>query len=384
MKPELLAINIQYFHKILNWKNIKYDFVGNILKVDGFKEYNKLVDVNSIFSTYPFGELVDRTNSVQLPFKYKILREWKIPKESLTFDEVIRKRVTELISYGEKINVCWSGGIDSTCMLVGFLKHADNLNQIRVLYSPFSTYENREFLELLHRDYPEVETLDISGTVYMNTYFDGIMVNGHCGDEFASSLDDSFYDKVGGDRLYQSWKDYFYNETKDNSLIEFCESYFIKAGKPIETLLDARWYFYASNKSQVFQIADNAFLNNQKDSLIENTIGFYDTYDFENFMYFNPHLIIEDRHNYKTHKNFMKKYIYQFDKNRDYLLNKSKSNSVQFVWYTMKKICMLDVRYIAKLSDNTIISTPNLPFFSKIEFNKIYGDRLDYLFNEPK
>jgi hypothetical protein len=382
VKPELLETNVQYFHRILDWKNIKYEFAGNLLKIEGFADYNNMVSINSVFSSYPFGELVDRTKSIKLPFKFKVLREWKVPTSFLPFDEVVKKRVDELLATNKKINICWSGGIDSTCMLVGFLKHAPNLDQIRVLYSPFSIYEHREFLELLHRDYPQVETLDISGTVYMDTHFDGIMVNGHCGDEFVSSLDESFYDKVTGDWLYQPWKDYFYNETKDSSLVEFTENYFTKAGKPIENLLDARWFFYASNKSQVFQIADNAFRNNQKDALIEDTVGFYDTYDFEDFMYFNPHLIIEDRFNYKTHKNFMKRYIYQFDKNEDYFINKSKSNSTQFNWYTAKKICMLDARYIAKLSDSTIIKTPNLPFFSKKEFDRIYGNSLDYLFNE--
>jgi hypothetical protein len=215
----------------------------------------------------------------------------------------------------------------------------------------------------------------------MDNHFDGLMLNGHGGDEFVSSLDDSFYEKVGGDGLYKSWKDYFREQNQD-SLIEFSENYFSNAGKPIETLLDARWWFYASSKSQVFQIADNFFLTNQKDTKIEDTIGFYDNYEFEAFMYFNPELIIENRHDYRTHKNFMKKYIFEFDKNENYFVNKSKSNSIQFAWYTLKKIIMRDMRWIARLSDSTIIKTPNLPFFSKKEFDSLYGDSLDYLFNE--
>jgi hypothetical protein len=132
----------------------------------------------------------------------------------------------------------------------------------------------------------------------------------------------------------------------------------------------------------VFQIADNFFLTNQTDTKVEDTIGFYDNYEFEAFMYFNPQLIIENRYDYRTHKNFMKKYIFEFDKNEDYFVNKSKSNSIQFAWYTLKKIIMRDMRWIARLSDSTIIKTPNLPFFSKKEFDSLYGDSLDYLFNE--
>lgn len=383
MKPELLAINPQYFHKILNWKNVQYDFVGNLFKVNGFKDYNNLLDINSVFSSYPFGDLVDRTSTIKLPFKFKVLRDWKIPESCSSFDDLMHSQVMKHVCTNKKLNLCWSGGIDSTSMVVAFLKHAPDLKQLRVVYSPFSVYENREFLELLNRDYPEIEKLDISGDVYMDNHFDGILLNGHGGDEFVSSLDDSFYDKVGGDGLYKPWKDFFYKENKDNSLIEFAENYFSKAGKPIETVLDARWWFYASSKSQVFQITDNVFLANQKNTSINDTVAFYDNIEFESYMYFNPHLIIEDRYNYKTHKNFMKKYIFEFDNNSDYFKNKAKSNSLQFAWYTLKKVCMLDLRWIAKLSDGSAISTPNLPFFSKREFEKIYGSDLDYLFNEP-
>ena len=382
MEIGLLATNPQYFSKILNWKNINYEFVGNLYKIDGFKNYNNLLDINSVFSTYPFGEIIDRTKSTNMPFKYKVLRDWKIPTSCLSFEDLMYNQVMWHVCSNKKINLCWSGGIDSTTMLVAFIKHAPDLSQLRVIYSPFSVYENQKFLEMLHKNYPQVETLDISGTIYLDTNFDGIFINGHGGDEFAGSLDDSFYDRLGGNGLYRPWKDYFQEQGK-TELIEFCENNFAKSGKQIETVLDSRWWFYASNKSQVFQISDNIFLTNQQNVKVEDTIAFYDNYDFESFMYFNPQLIIEDRHNYKTHKNFMKKYIFDFDKNEDYFINKSKSNSLQFAWYTIKKTYMLDMRWIARLADSSIIKTPNLPFFSKKEFDRIYSNSLDYLFNEP-
>ena len=48
MEIGLLATNPQYFSKILNWKNINYEFVGNLYKIDGFKNYNNLLDINSV------------------------------------------------------------------------------------------------------------------------------------------------------------------------------------------------------------------------------------------------------------------------------------------------------------------------------------------------
>lgn len=382
MKPLLLSVNLEFFHKILNWKNIEYELVGNLIKVKGFDDYNRIIDINSIFSSYPFGHPIDRTNTIHAPFKYKVLREWKIPTTPISFDDVVKNRVEYYNAKDCKLNLCWSGGLDSTCMLVGFLKYSNDLSKLRVIYSPYSEYENRNFLELLKRDYPQVELMDISGTVYLDTVFDGMFINGHCGDEFTSSLDDSFYERVTGDGLFSSWKDYFYAQTLDTSLVEFAENYFQKSGKQIDTLLEARWWFYASNKSQVFPITDSLFTSNQSDYNVDNTQGFYDTYDFESYMYFNTDQIISNRYDYKTHKQFMKEYIYAFDHNEDYYINSRKNNSRQFGIYTRKKICMTDSRWIAKLDDSTIIRTPNLPLFSRLEFERLYGNSLDYLFNE--
>lgn len=378
MKPELLATNVQYFNKVLNWKNIDYTMVGDLFRIKGFDEYNKLIDINSAFSTYPFGEIVDRNKTTHQPLKFKVLRDWKKPTSCLTFDEIIERRVKEIVGYGKKINICWSGGIDSTTLLVGFLQHAPH-DQLRVIYTPYSVYENRAFHELLENKFSNVELLDISGDVYIQHKFDGIFVNGHGGDEHVASLDKSFYEQLGP-KVTSSWKDYFVDKNID---VEFAEKFFAESGKTISSILEARWYFYTRCKAQVFPVNDNFFLNNQLDNRVENTMGFFDCDEFESFMYFHPELLLENPNDYKSHKQFMKNYIYRFDGNPEYLNDKEKTNSLQFVIYTRKKLVMLDFRYVALLSDSTTVRTPNLPFFSKKEFENIYGNSLDYLFNEP-
>ena len=55
------------------------------------------------------------------------------------------------MSSQKKINLCWSGGIDSTCMLTAFLKNTLHIDQLRVLYTPFSVYENRDFFNYLNK-----------------------------------------------------------------------------------------------------------------------------------------------------------------------------------------------------------------------------------------
>lgn len=369
MKPLLLAVNRPHFFKLLGWKNIAYDAVGSIAMVKDFDEYNHLIHLNSLFSTFPRGDPVDRTQTIKGPFNFGVLRPWAPPIESVSFEQTMHNRVTEFVTTNQQLNLFWSGGIDSTCLVAGFLKNTTHLDQLRVLYTPFSVYENREFFEYLQTNYPTLDMVDISGDVYIDTVFDGIMINGHGGDEFTASLDESFFDTVGHSGLHKPWQDL----VTDPTLQEFCTEYFALAGRPIETVLEARWWFYALTKSQVY---------NPQDSMLTNatTSAFFDCKQFEDYMWHNTHKIIEGE-SYNTYKQFMKQYIYSLDRNDSYLTAGKKTNSPQLIWYRDKKLTLLNQYWIALLTDNTVIKTPSLPLFSKLEFDRTYGDSLDYLFN---
>jgi len=93
MKPLLTAINPQYFYQILDWRHQAYDKVGGIAKIKGFDHYNHLVDINSLFSTHPFGDPVDRTQTVKQPFAFAVPRPWQKPEKSSNLGEVLQKIV---------------------------------------------------------------------------------------------------------------------------------------------------------------------------------------------------------------------------------------------------------------------------------------------------
>ena len=369
MKPLLSIINPSFFYRILDWQNKPYQLIGSLAKVEGFDRYNNLIDLNSIFSSNPSGDPVDRTQTVTGPFAFAVQRPWQAPVIKQTFDEVMAQRVDYYVGTGEKLNLCWSGGIDSTCLVAGFLKHTTHLDQLRVLYSPFSVYENREFFEYLKTNYPALDMLDISGDVYLETAFDGIMINGHGGDEFTASLDESFFDAVRYNGLHKPWQSLI----TDTTLQEFCTEYFALAQRPINTVLEARWWFYAATKSQVFCPRDSVF------TTTASTSAFFDCQAFEDYMWHNIDQVI-DHDNYASYKQFMKQYIHCFYANDQYLKLASKVYSPQFARYTQKKTELLNQQWIAYLSDRTVIRTPNLPLFSKREFKNTYGDSLEYLF----
>jgi len=369
MRPLLSLINPKYFYRILDWQHKPYELAGSLAKVQEFDHYNNLIDLNSIFSTFPAGDPVDRTETVTGPFAFAVQRPWQPAQAKQDFSEVIALRVNYYLNTGKKLNLCWSGGIDSTCLVAGFLQHTAHLDQLRILYSPWSVYENREFFEYLKTNYPALDMLDISGDVYLETVFDGIMINGHGGDEFTASLDESFFDTVGYQGLHQPWQSLI----TDPTLQEFCTEYFALAQRPIDTVLEARWWFYAATKSQIFAPRDSVFATNA------TTSAFFNCQEFEDYMWHNIDQVI-DNNNYISYKQFMKQYIYRFWPNDNYLKLARKVSSLQFVLYTRKKTELLGQQWIAYLSDGTAIRTLNLPLFSECEFKNTYGDSLEYLF----
>jgi hypothetical protein len=383
MKPQplLASVNYQYFPKLLHWKNIQHQRVGSLAKISGFDDYNYLIDINTIFSTRPMGDPVDRTCTVRPPLNFRVLRPWKPPTKVQSIHQVFESRVKYYTDKNCQIDLFWSGGADSTSMVVAFLKHAPNLDQIRLVYSPFSLYENRDFFEYATKTFPALRTVDISGDVYLTSNFDGVVVTGHGGDEFTASLDQSFFDKVGADGLYQPWKDLFYKESKDQQLIDFCEQYFSKSQREITTVLEARWWFYAATKSQVFAPRDMSFLLNQPGVSLGQFGAFFDCDEFEDYMWHNTNHIFEPGGGYNTYKKFLRQYVFEFYPDLNYLENSSKITSSQFNFYRSKKIELLDIRWICLLEDASVVRTKNLPLLSKKEFDAAYGTSLDYLFN---
>lgn len=382
MNPLLVSTNPGFFKKILAWHNIQYQPTGNLFKFKNFNSYNNMIAINEIFSSSPTHQPIDRTGLVHSPINYYLDRPWIIPTHQLTLDQALHERVNNLLKTKHTVNLCWSGGIDSTTMVTAFLKHAPDKKQLRILYSPHSTYEHPGYLAFL-KTFSDIELVDTSGTIYLNSKFDGIFVTGDGGDELMGSLDSSFFEKYGYDSLFKPWLDFFHQTHADSDFIEFCERHFAQAGRPITTVLEARWWFYTTckNTSVLYDSRLPYFLDYDSFN-IKGLHGFFDCNEFENFIYWNTDKIINSSE-HCTWKQIFKDYCCEFDGFADWATTKAKFNSIQLSGYTLKKILLNDQRWIMILEDGTRIATPNLPFLTEKDYRNTYGHQLDYLFNEP-
>lgn len=374
----ILQTNPNYFSKILDYHGISYTPhpPGDFLYIDGFPEYNFLHDINAVFSTRPSGNVMDRTKTTKSPFNFCIERPWKLPTDQrLSIDDCFLRTVRNLEASRSKINILWSGGIDSTAVVVGFLKHSTNLSQIRVLYTIMSIKENPNFfMSLAART--DIELVEIGGDVYLTQNFDGVFVNGDGADDLTASLDDSFFDEVGFAGLIQDWQSLFYRKNPDSDFIDFCQWHFEQSGTQISTVLEARWWFYTNSKIFKFPALASGLLRFDQPL----AIGFFNNDDFEEFMFFNIDKIILSE-DYRTYKSILKEYIFDYDHNQEYFSNKTKVNSTHIQTYQEKLIALKNRHYIMLLGNGTRIRTDNLPFLSETEYRNKYQNSLDYLFN---
>jgi len=377
MDPLIYKFSTSFQKKLCSYHGINCVPVSSTstqFKVDGFNEYNYLIDINHIFSSSPSGDIVDRTSSVVLPFNMFVHRPWKNNHVLKTLEKCFEDRVRYLEKQGP-INLFWSGGIDSTSVLVAFLKHSKKLDQVRVLYSTYSVKENPNFyLHLLN--IPDIEMVEISGDYYLDQNLDGIFISGDGIDDLTASLDESFIKKHSWQYLQMPWQDLYYKSIKDDKFLEFCEKFNELSNRPIKTVLEARWWFYTNCKIQKFPIETSSILNDHQPL----AVGFFDNYDFEHYMSHNIEKIMPEK-NYQSYKQIFKDYIFEYDHDKRYRTKKKKTSSLQLPYYTAKKLALKNTNYILLLSNGQRIRTQNLPLLSEREYRNTYRDSLNYLFN---
>jgi len=374
---QLITLNDEYLIRIVEFEGRLLSRNGDLPCIDGHPGYNNIVKINSVFSSFPKFLPVDRTLLTKTPFNMVVPRPWVTPTTQLTLPEAMAARVKQITANSDNVNLMWSGGIDSTAMVSAFLQNCDDLSQLRILYSPWSTYEHPDYFEFL-KTFSDLELVDISGDRYLDWDFDGVTVTGDGGDELMASLDQSFVETHGWDILYAPWQDFFYKIYPDDNFIEFCNNHFLQAGRDITTVLEARWWFYASCKSRSILDTKYTLLFDQDKFDINSLLGFYDSNEFESYIFWN----IEDcilSSEYATWKQVLKDYSLEFDGLKNWAVNKTKAHSSQPLMYSRKKLLLKNQNWLALLDDGTRISTPSLPLLTKAEYNKL---NLKWVFND--
>jgi hypothetical protein len=305
-----------------------------------------LVRLNSVFST----SSVYSTGYANHPRYYKFKQQ--LPFEPITefdlssskpLDDVVATRALYIILQNRPLKVFWSGGIDSTLTTAAILANADYKDQISIYHTCESIRENPHFYDyILKHNVKTVMWSDYWGVPFEPN---DIVVTGTSSDEITGSLDDSFY-YTYQDQLSLPWQTHFEQRGFSN-LIDRCQELFAQSHAPIETVFDARWWFY-------FYIRQPYYARRDWDVNLENdfssaVVQFFNCPDFDAWAAHNKSTLVGPK--YSDYKKPFKQATSVYWNNTDYINNKEKVNSYITSIWIRKKIALLNQHYLFIYAD---------------------------------
>jgi len=284
----------------------------------------------------------------------------EIPKNyNITFEEVVNHRALELWNMDKPIRLWWSGGIDSTCALVALLNTRRLGDELIVYLSDKSVEEYPEFYDKLINMGISFQWHDSDNYIFDNVEnWNGktINVNGGGGDELFLSIGSNQF-RPAGDRLddktfnltevFEIKDTHWSNVTTNEELLYVIHDYIAISPYDVKTCWELIWWLSRTIDDLSSKYMSPKFLEDPSVYSLEHS--FFYSKEFDLWTLANPHA----GHNgtLESYKWPLKKIIYDFDKNEDYLYHKQKMASLPYTWegrqdFVRNKIIYEDGTYI--------------------------------------
>lgn len=306
--------------------------------------------------------IVDRTNTIRLPVATTSLFPMpKLRPFSKTYEELCDARASELLARADsldvKIYVSWSGGIDSTLVLISLLKQATPKQKERlvVILSEESITENPRFWEdHIHGKLQVDSAVLFSYRLGTND----ILVDGEHNDQlFGSDMVAKLINKFGAGVLHKPYsRDTFFSlfgaglpdTSTTNFYLDLFERLMAASPTPITTNFLYLWWINFALKWQVVHLRRllhvaprNVHIMTQE-YLDTRYVHFFGTEDFQMWSLTNPDKRIKDR--WDTYKWPAKDVIYDYTKDSEYRDHKTKRGSLRSLLMQQHSYSFIDDR----------------------------------------
>jgi len=297
---------------------------------------------------YSYPPIFDRTDTIKLPISVRSI--YSIPKFQVftkTFEEVCDDRAREVLDYSErkkkKIYIFYSGGIDSTLVMVSLLKNASKSQKknMIVLLSDHSINENPKF----YNDYIGGK-LSVESSLNFSYRLgeDSIFLTGEHNDHlFGSVWVKDLMETYGNDIVSKPYDTNllvdFFNMKEDNAeMNKFWVGKFQEIVKksPVQIVnfFDFFWWIGFALRWQGFVMYPLlSIVCKTSDRVVSeeyfknNYLTFFGTDDFQLWSMNNMDKKIKDT--WKSYKWICKDIIYEYTKDADYRDNKIKIASMK-------------------------------------------------------
>lgn len=293
-----------------------------------------LIDDHRILISSNNSMFYDRSETINIPIKIK--NQFPIPSIptnfNKTYDDICEETAIKIIDkskkQNKKIRVMWSGGIDSTLIVVSFLK-LGAYDQLEVLLSYESILENLDFYK--NHLLGKVKMLPANRMKFLYTN-DSILVGGEYNDQLlGSNLLPIFFKYYTSEDLFSSLnldkisKTFQPNKNKNRWLDIYLE--IIKHSPvDIKTNLDFHWYINFCCKWQGLYYRLASYFDMETD--FENYLHFFQSEDFQIWSMLNHQ---QNFSCWEDYKKISKIIIRNFDKNDNYYNKKIKLESLTFL-----------------------------------------------------
>lgn len=308
--------------KILYCDTKTFDLLSNNSKI-----CRSWKDICGIIHTHQLG--IDRTNK-QLNFDeldfYAPAFDYEITNDSL---EMCLMKNTEYFNKmpGNKI-LMWSGGIDSTAMLVSFIK-SGYIKDYKIAYTDTSIEEYPQFFEKHIKKLNCYKSDAKNFESFINKLIDGGKNNiiggfGHSIPNYENCIKNNLYLNDSSSKVFNLLK---YDESKDLLIYNFS-----KCPVEIETVDDAYWFIrliYEFNKSKY-----KFGLITDKAEHYKNCHSYYSLSPYLSWEISNRNLITRKSFQDPWDKKHLKEFIFDFTKDEYYFNTKQQTNSVKLSFGT--------------------------------------------------
>jgi len=297
----------------------------------------------SLLAKYFGSPLFDRTRTIDAGFKYEILDKIEFwPSKQLSFDEICEQVagdiIKEAIEKKIKIQILWSGGIDSTVALIAIYNECKRNNcfeLIDVLYSNESIIEYPVFFKTYVKN--NLNHTLFNPPIAKHLDPEKLIITGEHGDQLFGSDKLESYVKDGS--AFSYYEDVFefiigryYGDKKAfRAIMDFIAPQIDASPVRIQTLFDLFWWFNFSLKWQLVSLRLPFCCGIRSRAIYDRTRHFFRDQRFQNWSLINQSLKING--DWPSYKFIAKNYIYNFTQDQKYRDSKLKERSLNKTIY---------------------------------------------------
>lgn len=298
--------------------SLNYAFSTKLKHSDEYNEYKDISIFRSLYFIDADPFLVDRTKSVSFPFSENCYFPMIQPSSNiLSWEECAEKQVNKLLDTKKELYVMWSGGIDSTLMLISFMKHGQmdnvtivlNMDSIReypyfykryIANSKFKTIATEEFMR-------NISLYKLSGLLVSAEHADQL-VGSPLAQIVASTSGRTILGLPLDEENFNKFLTNLHVPTHHiDTIMELYNITIKKSPRPIENIWDLCWWHGFNFKWQTIYMKMAIRVKNHLD-----IVTFYSSEDFQNTS-------IHQEGNTLDLKKVFKDLIFDYTQDSDYL-----------------------------------------------------------------